>query len=92
MDSHEGEMVGFPGSGNVKDDDATYEQLQVFLKRLAVVQPLRARLLDELSDLVTLVRQAHTRDALTIGEEEAVARLIVDLRTLLDEDDERHRR
>jgi hypothetical protein len=91
MDGHDGEMVGFPGSGNVRDTDASSDQLQAFLERLATVQPLRIQLLAELSDLVALVRQAHTRDALTIGEEEAIARLIVDLRRLLDEDDDRHR-
>jgi hypothetical protein len=54
------------------------------VERLATVQPLRARLLVQLRDLIDLVREAQTRDSLTTEEGEAVARLIVDLRTLLD--------
>jgi hypothetical protein len=93
LDSHDGNP-GSPDSVDERDEldeldefeeiAAPAEIFQALVERLATVQPLRARLLVQLRELIVLVREARARDSLTVEEEDAVAKLIVDLRTLLD--------
>lgn len=96
LDSHDGNP-GSPDSVDERDERdeldepdeleeiaAPAEIFQALVERLATVQPLRARLLVQLRELIVLVREARARDSLTVEEEDAVAKLIVDLRTLLD--------
>ncbi|HEY0583896.1 MAG TPA: hypothetical protein VGE94_17065, partial [Chloroflexota bacterium] len=88
LDSHDANP-GSPYSVDELDEVAApAEEFQALVERLATVQPLRARLLVQLRELIVLVRAARARDSLTVEEEDAVAKLIVDLRTLLDAADQ----